>query len=572
MKRATYFIRYYVLAATILLSTSIFAQVDYTSRIINSSFELTAEGVTNTGVYRVIVPYGWNCDQNFAINTGTDPGVVYLGNNSQGLNSDTNNKDGGWNYWFSGSVVIPEFVEFYQQIGTVGDYLPAGTYKVSCRMTMVGDKITTQRLFANNLVQYFGTSTDYDKNLTTGETNSYAGYAVDASNPGTLKDMEVTVNLDGNTPLKLGVRTGSILKDGTTAAASNPVYGWFKMDYFKLVKLSETASDASLSDLKVNGNTVAGFDPLVQAYSAMVPAGSTPVITATTNQAEASYQIVGNTVVVKAQNNVTTKTYTVNFVYSFTANWDGSGVTGVGSEPYNFGWRAYMGTTDVGAVPYTTSNVSGYMRYMDNYSTYGANRRLIFLRWDAQETYGNLDGTTVHSYPMTLVANKEYKVTFDYAGQNSGALKIKTGINTERNNSGTSLISKVDSCYYREWKGAELVFTPTESREYYLTIAREFGTEIIFSFSNLLTVETGVVSSTSNVSLANTRIYLNADQKIVISTTDLAVNTPLMVCSTSGQVILNSFITGEKTVLAPVLSAGVYIVKTGEKVQKLIIK
>ena len=128
MKKTTYFIRHYVLAATMLLSSSIFAQVDYTSRITNSSFEFTSAGVACTGVFRATVPYGWSCNQNFAINTGTDPGVVYLGNNSQGFNSDTNNKDGGWNYWFSGNVVIPEFVEYYQQIGTVGDYLPAGTY------------------------------------------------------------------------------------------------------------------------------------------------------------------------------------------------------------------------------------------------------------------------------------------------------------------------------------------------------------------------------------------------------------------------------------------------------------
>lgn len=573
MKKTTCFFKLNVFIAALFFSTTVFAQYDYTSRIVNSSFELNNLGETHTtGVYRVIVPYGWSANHNFAINSGTEPGVVYLGNNSQGLNNDTYNRDGNFGYWFSGTNVIPEFVEFSQQIGTEGDYLPAGTYKVACRMTIVTPKITTQRLFANNVVQYFGTSNDYDQNLTAGESNSFAGHAVDAGNPGTFKDMEVIVNLDGNTPLKLGIRTGSVLKDGTIAAASNPAFGWFKMDYFRLVKLAETAADATLSDLKVNGTTIAGFDPLVQEYTVVVPAGSTPAITATTTQTEATHQIVGNTVVVTAQNTVATKTYTINFVYSYTAGWDGSGATGVGSEPYNFGWRAFMGTTDMGAVPYTVAG-SGYMRYMDNYSDYGAGRRLMFLRWDTQVSYGSLDGTIVHSYPMTLEANKTYKVTFDYAGQNNGAISIRAGINTQRDNSGTSLISEVYSCVYRVWNGAELIFTPTESREYYLTVAKESGEEIIFSLSKLLTTDhnatTTEIKTTEN---SNKRIYLNADQKIVISGTGFAPNTAFVVYNSAGQKIVSSIISGQHTVLNKSLNAGVYIVKVGNYMQKVLVQ
>lgn len=198
MKRKSYFIFNFLLAAALLLSTSIFAQVDYTSRVVNSSFELNDLGETHTGgVLRVIEPFGWSFNHNFAINTGVEPDVVYLGNNSQGLNNDTGNRDGNYNFWFSGqNMNLPDFVELSQTIiPEEGDYLPAGRYLVSCRMEIITDKITTQRLFANDLVQYFGAEADYDLNLTPGEINSYAGHAVSTGNPGTMKDLEVIITL-----------------------------------------------------------------------------------------------------------------------------------------------------------------------------------------------------------------------------------------------------------------------------------------------------------------------------------------------------------------------------------------
>lgn len=326
-----------------------------------------------------------------------------------------------------------------------------------------------------------------------------------------------------------------------------------------------------MSDLQVNGNTVANFDPFVEEYTVILPAGSASVITATPTQEEASHQVVDNTVIVTSSNGEVDKTYTINFIYSLTTDWNGGGITGAGSEAYNFGWRTFMGGTDLGAVPYTTSG-SGYMRYMDNYLTYGSGRRLLFLRWDAQASYGNLDGTAVHSYPMTLEADKTYKVTFDYAGQNDGPLTLRAGINTERNNSGTSLISETYECVYRVWNGAELIITPTESREYYLTIARESGDEIIFSFSNLITThESGVGTTSQELAHENTVIYLNADKKVVVSTSDLATHTPLVIYNLYGQVIYQGFITGNRTLLDHSLSAGVYIVKAGNHIQKIMV-
>lgn len=85
------------------------------------------------------------------------------------------------------------------------------------------------------------------------------------------------------------------------------------------------SSDATLSDLEVNGTTIAGFGPSTLAYTYEIPYGSPaiPVVTATPNFGLATYIITppasvpGTTaVVVTAQDGVTQLTYTVEFVYA----------------------------------------------------------------------------------------------------------------------------------------------------------------------------------------------------------------------------------------------------------------
>nr|HQD54729.1 cadherin-like beta sandwich domain-containing protein [Peptococcaceae bacterium] len=84
-------------------------------------------------------------------------------------------------------------------------------------------------------------------------------------------------------------------------------------------------TDASLSDLSVNGETVSGFAPEVTSYSIELPYGTkvVPTVTVTTNDPNASYDITQATsfaapnnvatVLVTAEDGTTTKTYTVTF-------------------------------------------------------------------------------------------------------------------------------------------------------------------------------------------------------------------------------------------------------------------
>lgn len=86
-----------------------------------------------------------------------------------------------------------------------------------------------------------------------------------------------------------------------------------------------TGTDASLTDLKVNGTTISGFSSNIINYSYSLPFGtpSTPQITATTTDSGATKVITqasgvpgSATVLVTSQNGSVTKTYNVAFNYT----------------------------------------------------------------------------------------------------------------------------------------------------------------------------------------------------------------------------------------------------------------
>lgn len=110
--------------------------------------------------------------------------------------------------------------------------------------------------------------------------------------------------------------------DGQAGTTPSTIY----LDNIYFWKTAVTpATDATLSDLKVNGTTVAGFSPATATYNVNFPQGSAvPQITvATTTNASATRVITQAsslpgtaTVLVTAQNGTTTKTYTVNYTVS----------------------------------------------------------------------------------------------------------------------------------------------------------------------------------------------------------------------------------------------------------------
>ena len=116
--------------------------------------------------------------------------------------------------------------------------LPAGTYLLSCDMTVPVNAMTTQRLFAGNgtigyKAQYFGS---LSLDTVPGEEYSYAGHAPEGSGAGPLKPLSIMLTLEETDSLVIGVRTNG----SRTAICDTARFkklggaGWFKIDNFQL--------------------------------------------------------------------------------------------------------------------------------------------------------------------------------------------------------------------------------------------------------------------------------------------------------------------------------------------------
>jgi hypothetical protein len=119
-----------------------------------------------------------------------------------------------------------------------------------------------------------------------------------------------------------------------------------------MVHFRHSSSDATLSDILINGSSVVGFDPEVLSYDITMPKGSiiVPLVSAVSNNENADLaftpaeQIPGSTqIVVTAEDNESSKTYTINF------------------NEGNYNWRYY----DASVLPnlhvptFTPSNTGG---------------------------------------------------------------------------------------------------------------------------------------------------------------------------------------------------------------------
>ena len=200
-----------------------------TAHIMNASFEYKAAGQLNNGSTVYGTPYGW-----YDTKTG-------FNGTSFGINSDANNKDGNNACWYN-SKPMPDNFELYQYIGD----LPAGEYTVRCKMAIANDMLTTQRLFANNNVQYYGFPPNYGLNLIAGENYTYADWTTTSNF--TLQEMKVDVSIAEGETLKLGLRTSGRKANGSAATGSE---GWFKVDDFRL-ELKKRQDETSLKRVENN--------------------------------------------------------------------------------------------------------------------------------------------------------------------------------------------------------------------------------------------------------------------------------------------------------------------------------
>lgn len=195
--------------------------------IVNYDFEYNHDGKLNQpGNIGRGIPYGWESEGE--LKKGAN------GLDSYGVNQDAVNFHGNNVCWIN-SVPMPEKFTMYQTIPS--SLLEPGKYRVACKLWVEVAKKTSCRLFANNYVQYYGTEADYTTLLTTGEINTYAGYAGGSTDNIILRDMEVEVEVGQGEDLTIGIKTGNRKNNGTVATDNA---GWFKVDFFRIHRLSSS--------------------------------------------------------------------------------------------------------------------------------------------------------------------------------------------------------------------------------------------------------------------------------------------------------------------------------------------
>lgn len=261
--------------------------------------------------------YGWEV---------TDWNFRSANNYSQSLESDANPRDQNFDITVFGNQTFGDVWELSQTIGK--DALSAGTYKIQARLAVDNAKRTSQRLFANQSVQYHGSASQYPNNLTSGEVNSFAGYT---GTPNMLEEMTVYATIGEEEALKIGVRTGGKMPDGTTAVAADPLWGSFRADFFRLVKVDpQDAANADLANISLSVGSL-NFVAGTMSYNVSLPVGTTSV-TAAARAAIEDAKIAGagvvdvssgsgvSTIIVTALNGTSTKAYTVNYLVGATSN------------------------------------------------------------------------------------------------------------------------------------------------------------------------------------------------------------------------------------------------------------
>jgi hypothetical protein len=170
---------------------------------------------------------------------------------------------------------------------------------------------------------------------------------------------------------------------------------------------NQVGSDATLMDLRVDGNTVTGFASTTTTYAIELPVGTTspPAITATVNDSNANTVITQATVVtgsaivvVTAEDGVTTKTYQVNFTEKpkltdatlKDLQVDGKTVTGFATTTTTYTIELPVGTTSAPAVTATVNDSNANIVITQATAVTGS--AIVFVTAE--------DGTTTMTYEV----------------------------------------------------------------------------------------------------------------------------------------------------------------------------
>jgi len=147
---------------------------------------------------------------------------------------------------------------------------------------------------------------------------------------------------------------------------------------YRIKFVSQASNNARLSDIKVNGQTISGFNAYLPTYNVALPYGTTavPVVSATAQDAGASVQITQptsvngtSTILVTAADGTTKQTYTLSFSVAALTDVtlknifvDGAPLTGFQPSKSNYTVSLPLGTTTVPTITWESAYAAGVQR------------------------------------------------------------------------------------------------------------------------------------------------------------------------------------------------------------------
>ena len=147
---------------------------------------------------------------------------------------------------------------------------------------------------------------------------------------------------------------------------------------YRIKFVSQASNNARLSDIKVNGQTISGFNAYLPTYNVALPYGTTavPVVSATAQDAGASVQITQptsvngtSTIIVTAADGTTKQTYTLSFSVAALTDVtlknifvDGAPLTGFQPSKSNYTVSLPLGTTTAPTITWESAYAAGVQR------------------------------------------------------------------------------------------------------------------------------------------------------------------------------------------------------------------
>lgn len=152
--------------------------------------------------------------------------------------------------------------------------LPAGTYSISCVLTVPNGGYSTQRLFAysnsaGTKAKYFGATS---LAVVAGETYEYAGYDIDGGGNGPFHPMSISIKVNAGDSLVFGIRSNGKLSTVCPFSALDG-HGLFKVDDFKLSFIADpNAFIKSQIQIQIDKINAMSVDSIPGGYSAIIDA------------------------------------------------------------------------------------------------------------------------------------------------------------------------------------------------------------------------------------------------------------------------------------------------------------